>query len=113
MRKLITIGALAAGLSGIGMAATWEGTLLDANCARHHEAKACDAKPSSTAFLLDVNGTRYKLDAKSNHDASSAMRSRADRASNPYATKATPVNAKITGQLRRSGKIHADIVAVQ
>ncbi len=112
MRKLLSIGAILAGLSGLGMAETWSGTLLDANCARHHKARACDAKPSTTLFALDVNGTRYRLDSKSNDEAHRAMRSRADRASNPDATKAVPVNATITGRLR-SGKIHADTVEVQ
>jgi len=113
MRKFMTTCALFGALSGLALAETWEGTLLDANCVRqHHGNKACDAKHSSTAFLLDVNGTRYKLDNKSNDETRSAMESRSDRASNPDATKAVPVHAKITGVMRH-GKIRASIVEVQ
>ena len=114
MRRLLTIGAMFGALSCLAMADTWDGTLLDANCLhRHHGARSCDAKRSSTAFLLDVNGTRYRLDAKSNDETRSAMQARADKATNPDATKAVPVHATVTGRMRSNGKIHATIVAVQ
>jgi len=101
-------------LSGLGLAETWEGTLLDANCfQRLHGMKACDAKRSTTAFLLDANGTKYTLDSKSNDGARSAMQLRSDKVSNPAATKAIPVYAKITGRMRSSGKLRGDIIAVQ
>ena len=112
MKRLMATCALFGALSGLALAETWEGTLLDANCARSHKSKACDAKHSSTAFLLDVNGTRYKLDNKSNDETRSAMESRSDRASNPEATKAVPVHAKITGVMRH-GKIRASVVEVR
>ena len=96
------------------MAETWNGTLMDATCAhRHNGTKTCDAKKSTTNFLLDVNGTKYKLDRASNDRARSVMEARSDTASNPYATKATPVNATITGKMHGSGKIHADTIEVQ
>jgi hypothetical protein len=113
MRKLLTTCALLGTLSGLGLATTWSGTLLDATCANRHHTKSCDARPSTTAFVLDVNGTRYRLDAKSNDEARSAMRARADKASNPDATKAVPVNAIVTGRMRSNGKIRAQTVAVQ
>jgi hypothetical protein len=112
MRKFMTACALFGALSGLALAENWEGTLLDANCARSHKSKACDAKHTSTAFLLDVNGTRYTLDNRSNDETRSAMQSRSDRASNPEATKAVPVHAKITGVMR-NGKIRASVVEVQ
>jgi hypothetical protein len=114
MRNLITMCAMLAGLSGIGLAATtWTGTLLDANCAHRHSTRTCDAKTTTTAFLLDVNGVKYRLDAKSSYDARSAMQARADKANNPDATKAVPVTATITGRMRSNGKIRADIISVQ
>jgi hypothetical protein len=113
MRKLMTIGALLAGLSAIGAAETWSGTLLDANCARHSTTKACDAKRSSGMYLLDVNGTRYRLDSASNEAVRTVLDARADKASNPFATKAKPVTATLTGRLRGSDKIHATVVEVQ
>jgi hypothetical protein len=114
MRKLLTTCALLSTLSGLGLAETWNGTLLDANCsARHHATKSCDAKPSTAAFALDVNGKTYRLDTKSNDDARSVMKARADKATNPAATKAVPVTATIKGTLRSSGKIHAKTIEVQ
>jgi len=114
MRKLLTTCVLFGTLSGLGLAATWNGTLLDATCSnRHHGAKACDARPSTTAFLLDVNGKRYALDTKSNDEARSVMKARADKATNPEATKATPVNATITGRIKSNGHIRAQTIEVQ
>jgi len=101
-------------LSGIGMAETWSGTLLDANCLnRHNDSRSCDAKPRTYSYVLDVNGTRYTLDGRSNDAAKSAMESRADKASNPEATKAVPVHAQVMGHVKKDGKIRADVVAVQ
>ena len=114
MRKLVTICAMLTALSGLAVAETWNGTLLDADCSkRHHDTKACDAKTSTTAFLLDVNGTKYKLDYRSNDEAMSVMEARADKANNPDATKSVPVQAKITGRMRSNGKIRAQIIEVQ
>lgn len=114
MRKLLTICAMAGALSGLGLAETWQGTLLDANCThRHHGTKSCDAKKSTTAFLLDVNGKQYVFDSRSNDEARSVMEARSDKVSNPDATKAVPVNAKVTGEMRSNGKIRASMIEVQ
>jgi hypothetical protein len=106
MRKALILCAMFSTLSGLGIAETWSGTLLDANCSnRHNTTKSCDAKRSTTKFLLDSNGTRYKLDAKSNDEVRSAIEARS--------SKSAPVTAKITGRMRSSGKIHAQIVEIQ
>jgi hypothetical protein len=115
MRKLITVCAVFGAFSAVALAETWDGMLLDYNCySRHHKsAKSCDAKPSTDAFMLEINGKQFQFDKASNERAKLAMQSRADRASNPEATKATPVNAKVTGEVRESGKIHAETIEVQ
>jgi len=114
MRKLLTACVMFGTLSGVGLAATWSGTLLDATCSnRHHTTKSCDARPSTTAFVLESNGTRYRLDTKSNDEARSAMKARADKATNPDATKATPVTATITGRMKSNGHIRAQTIEVQ
>jgi hypothetical protein len=106
MRKALIVCAMFSTLSGLGLAETWSGTLLDANCShRHSTTKSCDAKRSSTTFLLDSNGTRYKLDAKSDDEVRSAIQERTG--------KSAPVAARITGRMRSSGKIHAQIVEIQ
>jgi hypothetical protein len=41
------------------------------------------------------------------------MEARSDKVSNPDATKAVPVNAKVTGEMRSNGKIRASMIEVQ
>ena len=107
MRKLMTIFTMLGALSGLGLAETWSGTLLDADCYhRHQDTKACDAKRSTTAFLLDSNGVKYRLDFRSNDEARSAVMELHNH-------KATPITATITGRTRSNGKIRGDIIAVQ
>jgi len=114
MRKLIFTCAMFGALTGVALAESWSGTLLDANCLnRHNATRSCDARTRTMSFVLDDNGTRYRLDARSNDAAHSAMLSRADKASNPDATKAVPVQATITGHIRSNGKLRADTVAVR
>jgi hypothetical protein len=114
MRKLMTVCALFGAFSVLGFSETWDGTLVDYNCYSHHKAvKSCGAKPSTDEFALFVNGKEYRFDNATNERAKAAMQSRADRASNPDATKATPVNAKVTGEVKESGKIHAATIEVR
>lgn len=87
------------------MADTWTGTLLDARCANRNEA--CVAKRSSSRFVLDVNGTKYRLDYKTNQDFRSALMETKGMG------KGSPVNATVTGRVRSDGRIHAETIAVQ
>src|SRR6516225_9509284 len=98
MRKLITTCAIFAGLSTLGLAETWTGTLLDANCGRRHASATCDVKLSTTAFVLEDNGTRHVLDHKSNYDAHMLLLNRDRNA--PKVNGETPVTATITGQMK-------------
>src|SRR5215469_1426622 len=107
MKKLLTICATFGALSGLGMADSWSGTLLDAPCANRNSNKACEAKRSTGKFLLDVNGTTYRLDYKTNQNVHSAM------LETKGITKREPVTANMTGRLRSNGKIDADTIAVQ
>jgi len=113
MRKLMTICALLGAFAALGLAETWSGTLLDATCYdKDKSVDACAAKPGSTAFALESSGTVYKLDGATNARVVEAMKSRADRANNPDATTATPVMAKITGEMK-GDQIHAETVELQ
>jgi len=114
MRRYIMICAILGAFSTLGLASTWSGTLLDANCYHRHEnVRACGAKPHTTRYLLDVKGTKYRLDSATNDRAQLAMQSRAEKANNPDATKATPVYAKLTGYMNKKGKIRANIIEVR
>jgi len=109
MRKILTIGTMFAALSGLALAETWSGTLVDANCAKHHSAtKSCDAKGSTTMFALDSNGKTYFLDTASNDSARQTMASRKEDGN-----KSKPVTATIVGKTRSSGKLHADRIELQ
>lgn len=107
MKKLLTICATLGALTGLGMADSWSGTLLDAHCADRNSNKACEAKRSTGKFLLDVNGTTYRLDYKTNQNLHSAM------LETKGISKHEPVTATMTGRLRSSGKIDAETIAVQ
>ncbi|HLH16956.1 MAG TPA: hypothetical protein VKX45_07035 [Bryobacteraceae bacterium] len=113
MRKAMTVCAMLGAFAALGLAETWTGTLVDATCyEKNKDAAACGAKVESTAFLLTSGDKIYKLDEASNQRALQAMKSRADRANNPDATKAEPVNAKITGELKGE-HIHAETIEIQ
>ena len=73
MRQLLTICATLGALSGLALADTWSGRLVDAHCANRNGTNACEAKRSTGKFLLDVNGTTYQLDRRTNQDVRSAM----------------------------------------
>src|SRR6476661_2423349 len=81
MRHSILVCAALALFSGLALAEDWTGRLLDASCYDQNKtAKPCDATSTTTAFVLDVNGKIYKLDATGNAKAAEAIKSRADRA---------------------------------
>jgi hypothetical protein len=109
MQKLLTIGTMFAALSGFAMAETWSGTLVDANCVKHHKAtKSCDAKGSTTVFALDADGKTYYLDTASNDAARQTLASRKEDGN-----KSKPVGATIVGKTRSSGKLHAERIELQ
>jgi hypothetical protein len=107
MKKVLMICATFGALSGLAMADSWSGTLLDAHCADRTATKACEARRSTSRFLLDVNGTTYRLDGKTNQDVHSAM------LETKGLSKRAPVTAIVTGRLRSNGKIDAETIAIQ
>jgi len=113
MRKLLTIGGILAMFSVLALADNWNGKLLDAGCYDKHKTnEACVATKNSDAYLLDVNGTVYKLSVGSNDMIRRAMESRADRSSNPNFDKHATVNANVSGRLDDK-TIHIDKIEIQ
>jgi hypothetical protein len=88
------------------MADTWTGTLLDAHCSHRRTEPACYGKRSTSRFLLDVNGKKYRLDYSSNQNVRSALMERKG------SMKAEPVTVTVTGRIRTDGKIHAHTVGI-
>ena len=115
MRKLMTICGILAVFSMLAMADNWSGKLLDAGCYDKHKTdESCVAKAGSDAYVLDVNGTIYRLTFGSNDMVRRAMESRADRANNPNPPdKHAPVSAKVTGTLHDGDKIKVDTIEIQ
>jgi hypothetical protein len=80
-------------------AETWSGRLVDANCSSQEKtAKECDANAATASFMLVVDGKAFALDEAGNKKATEALRSRADRSTDPNALKSAQTVAKVTGE---------------
>ena len=99
MRSFLTLGACVTLFAALACAETLTGALVDANCsAATKNPSTCAPTTTTTSFVLDANGTIYKLDAAGNTKAQDAIKSRADRSKDPNASDhPTVVMAKITG----------------
>jgi hypothetical protein len=113
MRKLLILCGILAAFSALALAEDWNGKLLDAACYDKHQAQeSCNAKASTTSFLLDVNGTIYHLTEGSSNMIGEAMKSRADRSRNPEVPpKGSDVIAKVSGTL--TGKEHIKVQTIE
>ena len=98
MRTVLTIFALVAVFTGLALAESWNGKLLDATCYdKEKEAKPCDANGATAMFAVDISGKIYRLDQAGNAKAAEALKSRADRSADPAKPPEGSVSAKITG----------------
>ncbi len=116
MRRSVPLFALLAVFSGLALAESWQGKLLDATCFdQQKSATTCDATSTTTTFALFVSNQAYKLDAAGNSKAVEAMKSRADRSSDPDKAKvpSTQVVARITGTKDGDGTIKVESVDIQ
>jgi hypothetical protein len=103
MQRLLILTAFLGAFAALGMAETYSGKLIDVTCLSQQKPtiQTCQPTASTTAFaLVDDNSRVYKLDEAGNAKAANAMKSRADRSSDPSAPKAAAVvMAKITGTM--------------
>jgi hypothetical protein len=114
MRKLLSLCGLLAVLCSLALADNFNGKLLDSSCYDQHKAaKGCDATSSTTSFVLDVNGKVYKLDTSGNTKAADAIKSHAERSSNPNRTAGGPINAKVTGTMEGADTLKVDMIEIQ
>jgi hypothetical protein len=79
---------------------------MDARCANSGD-QACSATRSSGKNVLDVNGTKYRLDAHTNRDVRSALLER------KHSMKNDPATVSIDGLMRSDGRIHAHTIGRQ
>src|SRR5450759_193897 len=84
MRRSVMLFTLLAGFSALALAESWQGRLVDPTS-------------STTMFALVASDKAYKLDGAGNSKAATALKSRADRSSDPATPASAQVMAKITG----------------
>jgi hypothetical protein len=113
MRQLLTLFAIATGCVGLASAASFNGTLMDASCYdQQKKLEACGATGSTTAFAINVSNKVYQLNDTGNMKAAEAMKSRADRATDPTSAITGQVTAKVTGKLEGT-TINVETIDVQ
>lgn len=107
MRKLLTVCGALAVFSTLALAETWNGKLIDATCYSTQQSqpqeqratKSCDPTTSTTMFALEVSGKVYNFDASGNAKAATALKSRADRSTNPNSPATGSINARVSGEM--------------
>lgn len=108
MRKLITLCATLAAFTGLAVADTWSGVLLDSGCASRNPTSECQARRSSRRYVLEgEDGTLYSLDSRTNTNVRSAL------IGNRRLRRNQPIDAMLSGRLRSSGRIRAHVIALQ
>jgi hypothetical protein len=112
MRRTLSLLAVGTVVSGLALAESWTGKLLDASCYDQQKKVAgCDATSKTTAFGIEAGGQFYKLDRSGNAKATAALKNRADRA-DPNKPQSPEVMAKVDGT-EKSGTITVENIEVQ
>ena len=113
MRRVLTMLAFSAVFAMLALAENWSGRLLDVTCYdQQKKADSCDATSRTTAFAIDVSGMIYKLDAAGNSKASTALKSRADRSTDPTKPSPKEVMAQVSGT-EKGGTITVESIEVR
>ncbi len=113
MQKTCYLLTLSLTFAAFAFADSWSGKLIDHSCyEKQQSATGCDATGATKSFALEVSGKVYKLDAAGNQKASTALKSRADRAADPSKPQSSEIMAKVDGT-ERGGTITAENIEVQ
>ena len=114
MRRSVTLFALWTVFSVLAFAESWQGRLIDATCYEQNKSAAtCGPTSSTTMFALFVSNKAYKLDEAGNAKVVEALKSRADRSSDPVTPASAQVMAKITGTKDSSDVLKVETVEIQ
>jgi len=106
--------ALLAVFSMLAFAESWQGRLIDASCYDQQKSAAtCDPTSSTTMFALFAANKEYKLDEAGNAKVADALKSQADRSSDPTKPASTQVMAKITGTKDGDNTLKVETVEIQ
>ena len=113
MRKSFMLLTLLGVCSVLSFADSFQGRIVDATCYDQHQSlTTCDPTSASTSFEIFVANKPYKLDAAGNSKVAEALKSRADRSSDPTKAPSTQVMAKITGT-KDGDNLKVDAVEIQ
>ena len=113
MRKSFMLLTLLGVCSVLSFADYFQGRIVDATCYDQHQSlTTCDPTSASTSFEIFVANKPYKLDAAGNSKVAEALKSRADRSSDPTKAPSTQVMAKITGT-KDGDNLKVDAVEIQ
>lgn len=114
MRRILTLCACVTLFSVLALAENWSGRLVDASCYdQHKNATACDPSSSTAMFAIMVSGKAMKFDTDGNSKAAEALKSRADRSTNPATPGSTQVTAKVSGTKAEDDTIKVEAIEVQ
>jgi hypothetical protein len=114
MRRSATLFALLTVSAVLAFAESWQGRLIDATCYEQNKSAAtCDPTGSTTVFALFVSNKAYKLDEAGNGKAVEALKSRADRSSDPATPASSQVMATITGTKDGSDVLKVETVEIK
>ena len=114
MRRILTLIGLATICAALSFAESFSGQLIDASCTSAKQATqaACQPTSSTAAFAVNVGGQIYKLDNAGNAKAVDALKSRADRSTNPDSMQRSAVVVKISGT-KEGDTIQVETLEVQ
>jgi hypothetical protein len=112
MRRFLTVFGFVTVFAALALAENFTGRLIDASCANEAKPAACQPSSATTAFAVQSAGKVYMLDEAGNAKAAEALKSRADRSSDPNSPAGSAVIVKITGT-KDGNVIKVDTLAVQ
>lgn len=114
MRRSAKLFTMLGVFSLLAFAESWQGKLVDNTCYEQKKTVAtCDATGTTTMFALFSSNKAYKLDEAGNAKAAVAIKSRADRASDPAKAPSPEVAVKITGTKDAQDVLKVETIEIQ
>jgi len=114
MRKVVSMLGILTVSSVLAFADDFQGRLLDASCYQQQKsATACDPSSATTSYMLYVGDTAYTLDTAGNQKVVDAMKTRADRSTDPNKPPSKQVTAKVTGTKDAGNSLKVDTIDIQ
>jgi len=114
MRKIVSMLGILSVSSVLAFADDFQGRLIDASCYQQQKsATTCDPSSTTSSYMLYVGDTAYTLDTAGNQKVATAMKTRADRSTDPTKATGKQVMAKVTGTKDAGNTLKVDTVDIQ